>query len=302
MSQSNRVVYNLDQNPSFTEAPVLTIGTFDGVHHGHQAVLNQAKSYGKPVVALTFTNHPSQVLKPQQHVEALTTPDYKHFLMLHAGVDLVVSLPFTHDLSQMTSEQFLRTLRQSIPFSHLILGHDAHIGRDREGDQEHIQKLANELNFTVEYVTPHLIDNLPVSSTRIRDHIRQGELEQAQELLGRPISYFGQIESGMGLGRTLGYPTLNLDVSHLCVPPLGVYLVVVLEGNMSYFGLANIGKAPTIRDDGRILLEVFLVDEPPTLPQGQIEVFLRKFMRPEQKFNSLEDLQAQIKRDIEQLK
>ncbi|MDP1836010.1 MAG: bifunctional riboflavin kinase/FAD synthetase [Chlamydiales bacterium] len=298
MPQAYRISDNLQDAPHFDVPAVVTIGTFDGVHLGHQAVLNYAKSYSAPVIAITFSNHPAQVLRPQQAVVSLCTPEYKYRLLAKAGVDHVIALSFTPELSQLSPQDFLANVRRFVPFSNLVLGHDARIGKNREGDQQLIQALAKEHHFAVEYLPPLTFEGQVVSSTRIRECIKNGDLSQGAKLLGRPISYYGEPMAGKGLGTKLGFPTLNIDVTNLCTPPLGVYAVTVVIGGNSHPAIANIGKAPTVRDDQRVLLETFLLDAPASIPAGPAEVFLRSFIRPERKFDSLDELKAQIEKDV----
>lgn len=298
MPQAYRISDRLQDTPHFDAPAVVTIGTFDGVHLGHQAVLKYAKSYPAPLIAITFSNHPTQVLRPQQVVVSLCSAEYKYHLLAKAGVDHVIALTFTPELSQLTAQEFIAKVREYVPFSHLVLGHDARIGKNRQGDQQLIQALAKEHHFAVEYLPPLTVEGQVVSSTRIRECIKNGDLQQAAKFLGRPISYYGEPIAGKGLGTKLGFPTLNIDVTNLCTPPLGVYTATVVINDRSYPAIANVGHAPTVREDQRVLLEAFLLDSPETIPVGPAEVFLRAFIRPEQKFDSLNELKAQIQRDV----
>lgn len=298
------VVYDLAHCPTFAQPCVVTIGTFDGVHLGHQAVINKARENaqlaGGCVVALTFSNHPSTILRPHQPTQTICSAAYKYRLLLRAGADLVIALPFDAQLAHYTADEFLTHLHSAVPFSHLVLGHDARIGRDRDGDSKHMQEIAQRLKFSVSYLEPvHLHGHL-VSSSSIRELITHGYLAEAGLRLGRQPTFFGDAVPGKGLGRAMGFPTLNLDVERLCLPPRGVYAVSVTTEKGRHRGIANLGLAPTVRNDGRALLEVFLFDCHGHVETENLEVALLRFIRPERKFDSLEHLIKQIQCDVKE--
>ncbi|MCH9610246.1 MAG: Bifunctional riboflavin kinase/FMN adenylyltransferase [Chlamydiales bacterium] len=262
----------------------LTIGNFDGVHLGHMRVIKRICQLGSPTL-YTFSNHPSEVLQSSSK-KLLVLPEHKIWLLQSLGIETLVE-PFTTQLSQLTAEQFLSRFE----FDHLVLGHDAVIGKNRSGDYEELTRLSQKMGFTLEYVDPALHNDKPISSSRIRDHIEKGELESASTLLGRAYTIRGKVIEGSK--RNLGFATANIDVSGLCLPPLGVYRVRVGE----LCGLANLGVAPTFGPQPP-KLEVHLLDFSGDLYGQTIEVELEDFIRKERSFSSREELIAQIQEDL----
>lgn len=301
-----RVLERLEDYTQSSLPIVLTIGNFDGMHRGHRAVLRHAQSLAGQegqTVALTFRNHPSEVLKPEQPTSLLCTLPHKILLLEEFGIDKIILLPFTHDLAQHSAASFIDYIRQFIPFSHLVLGHDATLGRDRQGDRLTMSTLGQEWGFTVHYLEEYRFEGEPVSSTRIRKLLQQGDLKQAALLLDRPYSIYAFVHPGMGKGKQIGFPTANLDISGLCLPPLGVYGVDVIKHSRLIQGIANLGFAPTVRaNHDQPILEVHLFDEEQMLYGEYLEVIFKKFIRPEQTFRSLEELREQIHRDIASIK
>lgn len=284
---------------------VLTIGNFDGMHRGHCAVLKRAQTLAGQegqVIALTFRNHPSEVLRPEQPIPLLCTLAHKLYLLEQFGTHTIVLLPFTRYLAQHSARSFIEHVRQFIPFSHLVLGYDATLGRDRQGDRPTMQNLGMEWGFHVHYLEAYRYEGKPVSSTVIREVLQRGELNHVEELLGRPYSIYGKVISGKGQGQGLGFCTANIDVKGLCLPPLGVYAVEVFYQSRFIRGIANLGIAPTIRDDQQPILEVHLLEGEEDCAGQNLEVIFKKFVRSEKKFNNREELQAQIRSDIELVK
>lgn len=301
------IVDRIDQLPPSPQRHVLTIGNFDGVHHGHQAVLQQVMQIAQQdrlqSCVLTFSNHPSEILWPDSPTFLLCYSSHKYALLKQLGLDRVIALKFTPELSRLTAQQFLELLLPHIPLHTLVLGHDATIGSERQGGRKTIEKLAEEMCFQVKYLSPHRIEGTPISSSLIREAIKRGQLDQAGCWLGRPYSLTGLIVPGQGKGRELGFPTLNIDVSKLCLPPYGVYGVKLIhpETDTRIKGIANLGIAPTLRTDPSPLLEVHLYEHPELIIEGWVEVTLERFLRPERKFASLEELKIQIAADLAHL-
>jgi riboflavin kinase / FMN adenylyltransferase len=300
-----KIVRNLTH--SFSEKPiVLTIGNFDGVHLGHRAVLDYVKSVAvkenRPWAVITFENHPSEVLRPEKRVPLLCTLPHRIRLLEQQGADFLLLLPFTAELSQLTAEEFLQNIYARQPFTHLILGHDATLGKNRHGDSKHLKAFADTAHFSVEYLKPFVFESTIVSSSVIRACIQQGELAKASLLLGRNYSMYGTVIKGLSKGAPLGFPTANIDVSGLCLPPLGVYAVHLIHKGNVMEGIANLGIAPTIRNDTQPLLEVHLFDQSQNLYGEEVEVVFSGFIRPEIKFGNVDQLKDQIKQDIERAK
>lgn len=296
-------IYNQIEDFIVTSTHVgLTIGTFDGVHKGHQFILEQLRKAIGPsgqISVLTFTNHPSHVLRPEQSIPLLCTVAHKTKLFEQYGVDNVVIIPFSSHLSDYRAESFIEYIRAFIPFSHLVLGHDARLGKNRHGDKETMQQLAKHWQFEIQYLDPYKNGDAPISSTTVRQAIQKGNFQEAERLLGRPYSIYSAVEKGLGKGKKIGFPTANIDVSELCLPPLGVYAVNVICGQEKLKGVANLGIAPTLKTDQRPTLEVHLFSQDQDLYGKYVEVFFQKFLRPEKKFKSVEDLKKQIQIDVD---
>ena len=263
----------------------LTIGNFDGVHAGHKRIIDRLKELSKKPSVFTFSNHPYEVLQgaPKQ---LLSHPDHKIALLQNLGVETIVE-PFTEAFSKLTPEEFLRRFE----FDHLVLGHDAAFGHNRSGRSAELERLGQKMGFSVEYMDPVRFKDRAISSSYIREVIQKGDLVTALPLLGRPYSIQGKVIKGAG--RKLGFPTANIDVSGLCLPPKGVYQVRVDD----HMGLANLGTAPTF-EKTESQLEVHLFDFEGDLYDKLLDVIFLKFIRPERRFDSKEALIEQIKRDI----
>lgn len=281
---------------------VLTIGNFDGFHRGHQAVLNRVKEVAKEskeaVSVLTFENHPSEILRPNNKIQQIYTVPHKIKLFSEYGVDELILLPFTNELSKYSAEEFLTKVYEHQPFSHLILGHDATLGKDKKGDKKALQTTAKNMNFSIEHLEPYVFAGKVVSSSEIRTLIQNGQLPQTETLLGRKYSVYGPVIAGISKAKSIGFPTANIDVSPLCVPTYGVYAVRVICNGKTFDAIANLGVAPTVRVDQKPLLEVHLLDEQVELYGQMIEVVFYDYIRGERKFAGLEELSTQIRLDI----
>lgn len=298
------VADSLDSLPHSNKPVVLTIGNFDGVHLGHQALLGHLKETAKEnqalAVALTYSNHPSSLFNPSHPTPLLCTIPHKIKLLEEAGLSLVILVPFSSEFAEQSAESFLLKLKKAASLKTLILGTDAHIGKNREGDKSTVAKLAESLGFNVEYFSDYLSHGERISSSRIRNEIAAGKLESAAELLGRPFSIFSNVIRGQGKGTAIGFPTANIGVKDLCLPPLGVYVVSVNHRGTLFKGIANLGIAPTMRNEKVPVLEVHLFDHQHHLYGESVEVIFHKFIRPEKRFDSQHALSAQIAMDIVQ--
>jgi len=283
---------------------VLTIGNFDGVHQGHQkviqAIIASARQINGKAIIISFRNHPLEVLCPKSSVKRLCTVQQKEKILENCGVDILFHLRFTKKFSEQTPETFLRYLQTKIDFKKMILGYDAAIGKEKKGDKNKLFALSHRLGFDVEYLNPFYICNTPVSSSRIRNAVKKGNLKQASQLLGRPFSIVSSIISGNHLGELIGYPTANLGVGNLCLPPYGIYTVYACFNGRAEKGVASLGVAPTLRESGPPILEVYLLQGCPNLYGKEMEVIFSRFLRPEIKFSSIEELKRQIERDVRQ--
>lgn len=303
-----KIYYKIDDPhpPHSLDSPIgLSIGTFDGVHKGHQYLLNTLRQIiGKSgqIFLLTYTNHPSQVLK-HQTTPLLCTIPHKIKLLEEYGVNDLVIIPFTKDLSHLKAEQFLEEVRSAISFTHLVVGYDTKLGKDRHGDKSHLELLGKILGFELHYLDVFKEGDKVVSSTAIRSAIQKGDFREAQNLLGRPYSIYSLVSAGHGKGKHIGFPTANMEVAELCLPPFGVYAVSAIYHGQRFNGIANLGVAPTIKMNAFPTLEVHLFNHLAEDLYGKyIEVFFHEYIRPEIKFDSVDSLRSQISRDIEKAK
>ena len=297
-----KIASALTDDISPSRAKVLTIGNFDGVHLGHQLILNetiqQAAKIGTASACITFSNHPSTILRPEHPVLALCTHEHKMRLLEACSLDLLYSIPFTKELSGLTAEQFLKKVRECLLFEYLILGQDATLGNERQGSRSVIQELSRQLHFKAIYLADYLLDGERVSSRLIRKEIQNGELLSASKCLGRPYSIYSRVRKGAGRGEALGIHTANLSVEGLCIPPLGVYAVQLIHGVAVYPAVANLGCAPTFEEKSTPLLEVHVWDRKLELYGEFVEVVFRHFIRQEKRFAGSEDLKKQIADDV----
>jgi len=291
----------LDELPALGTPLHLALGMFDGVHVGHQAVIARAvmaaASRGGLAGVLTFDPHPVRLLAPDQAPTAvLTTLPNKAKIISALGVGLFVPLRFDAALAGLTAEEFFQQLLAA-PIRTLAVGEDWRFGRGRGGDVGFLQERAGAAGFQLEALPPVMVEGERVSSTRIRQAIRDGSLAAAARMLGRPYAIGGPVVEGRRLGRQLGFPTANVALGEQLTPPDGVWAVrvAVAEGE-AWPGVANLGVRPTV-DGGARVLEVHLLDFSGDLYGCEIEVEFVQFIRPEQRFASLDLLKEQISAD-----
>ncbi|WP_460984917.1 bifunctional riboflavin kinase/FAD synthetase [Spirosoma fluminis] len=285
---------------------VVTSGTFDGVHRGHQTILSRltevAKLSGGESVLITYWPHPRTVVSnDSQNLRLLTTLDEKIELLAQAGVDHLIVIPFTRSFSQLTSEEYIRQiLIDKIGTKKLVIGYDHRFGRDREGGFDYIQAHQSEYGFEVEEIPRQDVEAVGVSSSRIRAALSEGNVHTANLFLGREYSLTGTVIKGQQLGRTIGFPTANLQVDDLIklIPANGVYAVDVLYGGQTLGGMLNIGYRPTVGGTNQTI-ETYIFDFDKDIYGEHMTLKFRAFLRPEQKFDGLPALVAQLKRDEE---
>ncbi len=285
--------------------PIVTIGTFDGVHTGHTQIINRltkAKNeIGGESFIFTFHPHPRQILFPNQtDLKLLTLFDEKLHLLEQAGVDHVLVYPFTKEFSQLSAKAYVKDiLVGAIGVKKLIIGYDHKFGNNREGNIETLKQFASEYNFSVEEIPAHEIDSINVSSTKIRKAIEQGEMEVATNFLGYNYFISGTVVEGKRLGRTLGYPTANIEVGDKTklIPQTGIYAVTTIVDKQRYKGMMSIGFNPTTDMDNKIKMEVNIFNFDKEIYGAKIKVHFHKRLRSEEKFNSLEDLKKQLNTD-----
>lgn len=283
----------------------VALGNFDGVHLGHQAVIRDAAriaaAAATPFGVVCFEPHPRSLFRPDGPKFRLTSPRTKARLISALGADALFMLRFKREFARMEGRDFVRrVLVEGLRASHVVVGYDFRFGRDRIDDLRSLEAMGAELGFRVSAVGPikGSADSQPFSSTQVRDHLRQGRPRAAAELLGHWWTVEGHVRAGDRRGRTIGFPTINLPLGHLMEPRLGVYAVRVTVGSAIYDGVANVGRRPTF-DKQDVLLEAHLFDFAGDLYGQPACVALVEFIRPEQKFDGLDSLKAQIAADGE---
>jgi len=281
---------------------VLTIGTFDGVHRGHQHLLRQlvhrAQETRHLSVVLTFSPQPRLLLHSEMQPAYLTTPQEKAALLESLGLGLLVLLPFTRALAETPAETFVRALYDRLRMRELWVGAGFALGRGRRGDTTVLQALASQLGYVLRVVAPVRDDGQAISSTRIRRLLLQGQVEEAARLLGRLYALSGQVDTGAQRGRSLGIRTANLRIAgQKVLPANGVYAIWVLAGNERHQGVANLGVRPSF-GGGERLLEAHLLDYDGDLYEKRLTVEFVQRLRPEIRFDDVDALVRQIHRDI----
>lgn len=282
-------------------APVhLALGVFDGVHLGHQAVIGQASAArrrdGGTCGVLTFDPYPMRVLFPEKAPRRLLASlDHKAEILEAQDVDFLLALPFDRERAAEEAEDFVRELAAA-GVKTLAVGDDWRFGKGRKGDVALLSRLAGELGFRLEALPPVMMDGERISSTRIRQAIRDGNLDAAARMLGRRYTVEGPVVEGRKLGRQLGFPTANVRIGEEQFPPDGVWAVRAREGVRRFDGVANLGMRPTVEGEDRTL-EVHLFDHDGDLYDRVLEVEFVKCLRGERRFESLEALKEQIARD-----
>lgn len=283
----------------------LAVGMFDGVHLGHRATIAPAvaaaRASGGSAVVLTFWPHPSALFRPNDPTKLIQSPDAKATVLAQLGVDAIVTQPFTRDFAQIPAEDFVGWLKARIPaLAGVYVGENFRFGRQRKGDVAVLRQTAAPLGVAIHVAAPAAVAGERVSSTRIRAQLASGEIEAANALLGYAYFSDGIVTPGKRLGRTIGVPTLNLGWSPDLRPRFGVYGVAVRGEKMakSLRGVANYGLRPTVENATEPRLEIHVLEDCPYDAGDQVRVEWLHFIRPEQKFANLDELRAQIARDI----
>ena len=288
------------------ECAVVTSGTFDGLHIGHKKILSRLKEIssqcGGESTVLTFWPHPRMVVsEDSQDLQLLSTIDEKIELFSQMGIQHLAIIPFTRAFSELSSDDFIRQiLVDKIGTKKLVIGYDHRFGRNREGSFEFLQKNASAYGFEVEEIPRQDIEDLAISSSRIRHSLLSGNVDEAKYLLGRPYSFTGLVVKGKQLGRTIGFPTANIQLheSYKLIPANGVYVIRAFYNGTAYQGMLNIGVRPTVDGTYRTI-EANLFDFDKEIYGEDLTVELLHYLRPEQKFNGLDALIQQIKIDKE---
>lgn len=285
---------------------VLTIGTFDGVHLGHQKIIERLKSEAKKVngetVLFTFFPHPRMVINPMNHgLKLIQTQAEKIENLERLGLDHLIIFPFTKSFSNLSADEFVQEyLIAKLHVKTIVVGYDHQFGKNREGTLKHLQKLSETLPFEVIEIPAHEVDEINVSSTKIRKAIEIGDVETANSYLNEPFEISGKVVKGNQIGRTIGFPTANIEIGDelKIIPAIGVYVVqIVLEDQRTLQGMMNIGIRPTVTDSKEVKIEVFIFDFSEAIYDQRIKVYLLQRIRGEHRFQSVEVLRAQLQED-----
>ncbi len=287
------------------EKTVVTIGTFDGIHIGHQKILKDlietAKKENKKSVLLTFFPHPKMVLQKEVTIQLLNTIEEKSSLLEKMGLDYLIIHPFSKEFSRLTALDFVRDiLVNQLNTSRLIIGYDHHFGKNREGNIHQLKEYSSLYDFNVEEIPAQDIDNVSVSSTKIRNALQEGSLKTANNYLGYNYMLNGTVVNGKSLGGKIGFPTANLEVNetYKLIPKTGVYIIKTVIDSVLFYGMMNIGFRPTVSGKDQTI-EAHLFNFNKDLYGKNLRLELLYFLREEKKFDSIDDLIVQLKLDKE---
>jgi riboflavin kinase/FMN adenylyltransferase len=299
-------IYNHIDEFSRLENAVVTIGTFDGVHVGHQKIINRlleiTRQTGGESVILTFFPHPRMILHPEDvNIKLISTMTEKAARLEEAGIDHLIITPFTRDFSNLSPQEYIKDfLVDRIGTRQIVIGYDHRFGKDRSGGLQHLQQYSSEYGFAVEEIPEQDIHDVAVSSTKIRQAILSGDIETANDFLGYPFCLTGKVIRGDQIGRKLGFPTANLFIeeTYKLIPADGIYAVglTLLNSGQQLKGMAYIGHRPTVNGMTRNI-EVNIFDFTGDIYGEKIRLNFLKYIREDQKFSSLEQLTDQLKQD-----
>ncbi len=301
-----RIVEDVTSFEEELPALVLTIGSFDGVHLGHQrilqALIEDARERQGLAAVMTLRPHPREFFAPRNAPNILSDDLQKQALLEQMGVDILFYLPFTAEIAHMDRQDFLKEILLGRCCARkLIVGHDFAFGRGAEGNYEFLKEQTHRLNFEVREIPPLIIQGERVSSTLIREAILQGELDKTETFLGRRYAIAGEVISGRGMGVKLGFPTANVEPHNKTIPAHGVYVAEATMAGTTYPAAVNIGIAPTIRHED-MMIEVHILDFARNITGERIEVTFHKRLRPEAKYDSLDALIAAIQKDVDEVR
>ena len=296
-------IYQSTINFSTNRKTIITIGTFDGVHLGHQSILKkvvEAKENNTYEASLlTFFPHPRMVLQQDTSIKLLNTIDEKAELLDKFGIDNLIIHPFDAAFSNLSAEEFVKEiLIDRLNIHKIIIGHDHRFGKNRTADISDLILFGKKYGFEVEQINAHEIDEIAISSTKIRKALMEGNIKLANQFLGYSYFISGKVIEGKKIGRTLGFPTANIQIneSYKLLPKNGVYIVSSEINDILYFGMMNIGNNPTLGENEQSI-EVHYFDMSENIYNKKLKISILEHIRDEQKFNSLTELQAQLEKD-----
>ncbi|PWK20797.1 bifunctional riboflavin kinase/FAD synthetase [Xanthomarina spongicola] len=288
----------------FNSKTVVTIGTFDGVHIGHKKIIerlvNTAKKSGLQSVVLTFFPHPRMVLQNDANIKLINTIEERSLILKQLGLDVLIIKKFTKDFSRLTAEEFVsEILVKQLHAKKIIIGYDHHFGRNRSANIEDLKAFGIQYDFDVEEISAQDINEVSVSSTKIRNALVEGDVKTANKYLGNYFMLTGKVVKGKSLGNTIGFPTANLNIkeTYKLIPKLGAYIVKTIYKNQTVYGMMNIGTNPTIKSNNQQSIEVHFFNFNESIYNKTLTIELLDRIRDEQKFDSIEDLKIQLQKD-----
>ena len=303
INKSNREIMKIVEFKDIKEPVALTVGSFDGIHLGHKALLDelkkQAKKYNAKSVVLTFYPHPRKVIDPQFKMKLLTTLIEKEEILDSLNIDYLIIQKFDKKFSHLTAENFYcNVIGKHLNLRHIVTGFNHAFGENRTGNLHFLEGIAKKSGFTVSSVPPQNFNSHHISSTKIRNTLLSGNIHDANTMLGHPYTIIETVNHGRKIGRKIGYPTTNISIteSEKIIPKTGVYLTAVKIGGQNRYGMTNIGTRPTF-DGGDISIETHIFDFSKEIYGDKIKLcFIRK-IRDEIKFGSVEELILQLQKD-----
>ena len=302
-------VYKGFSNYSPVKNAVVTIGAYDGVHIGHQTIISRliriAKKHSGETVLVTFHPHPRLVLQKEANIKLLTSIDDRIELLEKSGIEHLIIIPFDESFSKLSSQEFIRdVLVQKIGTKRLVIGYDHHFGKNREGSFEHLMKYGPVYGFEVEEIPAKEVNDINVSSTKIRRAIQEGHIQKANQFLGHNYTISGTVIQGEQIGRSIGFPTANLKINDRSklIPKEGVYAVHVNYSNKIYAGMLNIGYRPTVGTGNKLSIEVNIFDFNENIYGELIKLEIFEHVRNEIEFTSVNDLKLQLEQDLKDCK
>lgn len=296
-------IFNNIQSYSSEKESILTIGTFDGVHIGHNKILTklveESKKNNLSSLIMTFFPHPRMVLQKSQEIKMIDTIDEKIHLFEKTGVDNLIIQPFDENFSKIRAKEFVEEiLVKKLKIKHIIIGYNHRFGKDREASVDDLKKFGLNYMFTVEEIAAQEIHSIAISSTKIRNAILKGEIKKCNEYLGRNFMLTGEVVHGDGLGKKINFPTANIEIpeTYKIIPKNGVYLVKAIINSEIYFGMMNIGVRPTIGGKNKSL-EIHFFNFKDNIYNKTFSVEIICKIRDEEKFSSIDELKIQLKKD-----
>ncbi len=298
------VYYNLNDVPAFQNS-VVTIGSFDGIHTGHQKILEQvnhlAKQAGGESIVVTFHPHPRLIIYPKdKSLQLITTIDEKIDLLKKYGIQNVVIVPFTVEFSQQSPDEYIeKFLYEKFHPAQIVIGYDHHFGLNRQGNIDYLKEAGKRLNFGVVEIQKQEVNDIAISSTKIRTAILEGAITKANTLLGHPFRLTGKVIQGQRIGHTIGFPTANIEIkaTHKIIPAYGIYAVFVFVNYEQYKGMLYIGERPSMPHLNHRTIEVNIFDFKADIYGREIKIDVIDFIRADEKYANLDELQHALKLD-----